>query len=260
MPALSPQRFHFHGCAHAFNGQFTRPFHEQIDAQAQSVLPVTGGHGCARVEKFRFREFISFKAGYTHVSGGYQAEDESNNTLVTSALEGLNMLDVLTADRLVCRLYSKHRKDAVEGHITMHGSKFENLRICGYPVNIELDFRVFEEIPTFAQARKQFAKKGDFWKIAKDPHHSGKSLPDPGENGAFFCSLVKNMDVDYPGIERCGHSLYVPGFGKVFFAEVMISHGERSLTMLRYELGSSTSGSGSAGSGGTNGKQWPPPG
>jgi hypothetical protein len=258
VPSPSPSLFHFHGCAHVFSGQFTRPFHEQIDAQAQSTLPMTGGHGCARSENFRFREFITFKAGYTHVSGGFQADDESNNTLVTSTLEGLNMLDVLTADRMVCRLYSKHHKRVAEGNITMHGSKFENLRICGYPVNIELDFKLFEGLQTFKDAREQFAKKGDFWKIAKDPFQSGDTLPDQGENGVFLCSLVKNMDVDYPGVERCGHSLYIPGFGRVYFAEVFLSHGERTLTMLRFELGSSTSGSGSGGSGGTNGKSWPP--
>jgi hypothetical protein len=96
---------------------------------------VTGGHGCARVDNFRFREFISFKAGYTHVSGSPD-KDESNNTLVTATLEGLNMMDVLTADRVVSRLFSKHPKGVAEGRITMHGSKFENLRICGHPANI----------------------------------------------------------------------------------------------------------------------------
>jgi hypothetical protein len=120
--AECPSHFHYHACAHAFAAQFTRPFHEQIDVIAGSALPPTGGHGHAIHENFRFRQFISFKRAYTHVSGGFQVEDKSNNTLVTSVIEGLNMMDVLTADRIVCRLYSKHPKDAAEGHITMHGS------------------------------------------------------------------------------------------------------------------------------------------
>ena len=41
--------------------------------------------------------------GYTHVSGAHQADDGSHNTLVTSTVEGLNLLDVVTADRIVAR-------------------------------------------------------------------------------------------------------------------------------------------------------------
>src|SRR5215467_9044722 len=153
MPSRSPDEsrphFHYHGYGHVFSAQFTRPFHEQIDVLAGAALPPTGGHGSSSSENFRFRQFISFKRGYTHVSGGYQSDDKTNNTLVTSVIEGLNMMDVLTADRIVCRLYSKHAEDAPEGNITMHGSKFENLSICGVPANISLDFALFEGIQTY---------------------------------------------------------------------------------------------------------------
>jgi hypothetical protein len=255
-----PSHFHYHACAHAFSAQFTRPFAEQIDVQASSSLPPTGGHGCARVENFRFREFISFDKGYTHVSGGYQSDDQSNNTLVTSTLEGLNMLDVLTADRIVSRLYSKHAKGAAEGVITMHGSKFENLLICGHPVKMDLDFTLFEKIQTFEKARTAYADAGsDFHKRAKDPLRTGTALASQDKNGAFLCSLVKgDIQVDYPGVEASGHSIYVPGFGRVYFAEVFISHGQRTLTMLRFELGSTTKAGGSGGATTSNGKNYPP--
>ena len=79
------QMFHYHAFAHAFSGHFTRPFGEAIDVQAASSLPITGGHGNARVENFQFREFFSFRKGYTHVSGAPQAEDGSHNTLGVSS-------------------------------------------------------------------------------------------------------------------------------------------------------------------------------
>ncbi len=261
-PTKANPLFHYHACAHAFSARFTRPFEQQIDVQAASSLCVSGGHGCARVDNFRFREFISFKAGYTHVSGGFQDDDESNNTLVTSTLEGLNMLDVLTADRVVCRLYTKHPKGVAEGRITMHGSKFENLRICGHPANIDLDFALFENIQTFEQAQDAYSDEDSaFHRLAADPFKSGQVLEKQGDDGVFLCSLVKgDIQVDYPGVEKSRHSLYVPGFGTVYFAEVFMTHGQRTLTMLRFELGSSTSGSGSGGSGSTNGKQYPPSG
>jgi hypothetical protein len=258
----SRPHFHYHAYGHAFSAQFTRPFHEQIDVVAGQALPPTGGHGSSRVENFRFREFISFKRAYTHVSGAFQHEDKSNNTLVTSVIEGLNMMDVLTADRIVCRLYSKHPKDAPEGRITMHGSKFENLSICGVPVDVNLDFPLFEGIQTYEEAQKAFKSNDKFKRLAKDPLQSGTSLAEQKSNGLFLCSLVEGggIQTNAPGVKPSGHALHVPGFGRVFFAETMISHGTRTLTMLRFELGSTTAGGGSAVAATSNGRQWPPTG
>src|SRR5215469_155498 len=253
-PTKNNPLFQYHANAYAFSGHFTRPFEQQIDVQASSSLCVTGGHGCARVENFQFRNFISFKAGYTHVSGGHQADDDTNNTLVTSVLEGLNMMDVLTADRIVGRLYSKHVKGAAEGKITMHGSKFENLQIGGRPATIDLDFKLFENILTFKDAQDAYNDpKSEFHQRAADPFGSGEELPQQNGDGVFLCSLAKNIQVDSSlGVSVDHHSIYVRGFGTVYFAELFMTHGQRVLTMFRYELGSSTGGSGSGGSGGTN--------
>jgi hypothetical protein len=249
--------FNYHAFAHAFSCHFTRPFHELIDVQAASSLPVTGGHGNARVENFQFREFISFRKGYTHVSGAPQADDGSNNTLVTSTVEGLNLLDIVTADRITARLYSKHGADAKEGSFTMVGSKFENLRIAGCDVKIELDLGVFEKVPTFVDAVKDFENKGDFFKIAHDPFKTGQSIARPDPYGAFLCSCVKEMSTSCPGVTRTGHCFHIPGFGKIYLGEVLIKHGERIITMIRFELGSSIGGGGSGISGGSNGQHWP---
>lgn len=263
-PAPKPSKenplFQYHANAYAFSGHFTRPFEQQIDVQASSSLCVVGGHGCSRVDNFQFRNFISFKAGYTHVSGGHQADDDTNNTLVTSTIEGLNMMDVLTADRVVCRLYSKHQKRAPEGNVTMHGSKFENLKICGEPVTIDLDFDLFKNIQTFQQAIDEYNKPGSAFHLrAANPFGAtGGDLPNQGVDGVFLCSLVKKLDVPHPGVEIDGHSIYVPGFGTVYFAELLMTYGQRTLTMFRYELGSSTGGTGSGGSGGTKGGHYPP--
>jgi hypothetical protein len=259
-PTLESPLFQYHASAYAFSGHFTRPFEQQIDVQASSALCITGGHGCSRVENFQFRNFISFKAGYTHVSGGYQEDDHTNNTLVTSVLEGLNMMDVLTADRIVCRLYSKHQKKAPEGHITMHGSKFENLKICGKPATIDLDFKLFENIQTFADAQKAYGDRdSEFYKRASDPFGTGEVLPQQTDEGVFLCSLAKGVHVEEGlGVTPERNSIYVRGFGTVYFAELFMTFGQRVLTMFRYELGSSTSGGGSGGSGGTNGKKYPP--
>lgn len=257
MPGKRFSTYNYNACAHAFSGRFTRPFHEVIDVQAATALPIIGGYGSSRVDNFRYRELISFKNGYTHVSGGHQEDDDSNNTLVTSTLEGLNLLDVVTADRVVSRLYSKHLPGNKESEITMVGSKFENLRIAGHPVKVEFDFELFESIPTYKHATDEFAKKSKFRKIAGDPFQSGASLSEPGPNGAFLCSVVKELDTDCPGVKPQGHWFHIKGFGTIFLGEVLIKHGERTLTMIRVKFGSSTSGDGSGGSTRSNGTHYP---
>jgi hypothetical protein len=249
--------FHYRACAHAFSGHFTRPFQATIDVQAPSSLPIIGGHGSSRVENFQFREFISFRKGYTHVSGAHQEDDDSNNTLVTSTVEGLNIMDMLTADRIVARLYTKHRAKEDEGEFTMVGTKFENLRIAGCPVHVELNIGLFERLKTFADATNEFKKKGEFRKIAEDPFQTKQSLKPRGPNGAFLCSCVKEMDTTCPGVERKGHCFIVPGFGKVFLGEVVIKHGERIITMVRLKIGSAVDGGGTVGQGGGNGHHFP---
>jgi len=256
-PAEPFSTFHYHACAHAFNGSFTRPFSETIDVQAPSSLPIIGGHGNARVDNFQFREFVSFRKSYTHVSGAHQADDDTHNTLVTSTVEGLNIMDIVTADRIVARLYSKHHRKETEGFVTMVGSRFENLRIADCPVEIKLNNKLFEILPTFAAATNEFAKNGEFRKIAEDPFRTGQKLKTVEPNGAFLCTCVKEMETDCPGVERVGHCFTVPGFGKIFLGEVVIRHGERTLTMVRLEIGSAVSGSGSAVQASINGRPWP---
>jgi hypothetical protein len=253
----APMRiFNYHASAHALGAQFTRPFHHLIEVQAASALPVTGGHGHSRVDNFHFREFISFRSAHTHVSGAFQAEDGSNNTLVTSTVEGLNLMDVVTADRLVARLYSKHGVNNEEGSISIVGSEIENLRIAGHPVRVELNLELFERICTYEAAQKDYENKGDFYRIAHDPLKNG-STPQSGPNGVFLCSCVKEMETSFAGVERVGHSFSVRGFGKIFLGELTIRHAVRSLTMIRFELGSAVSGGGSAGGGVTNGHHFP---
>src|SRR5260370_6901880 len=88
--------FHYHACAHAFSGKFTRPFQDLIEVQAATSLPIIGGHGNSRVSNFQFREFVSFKHGYTHVSGAHQDEDSTHNPLVTATLECSTLTAELT--------------------------------------------------------------------------------------------------------------------------------------------------------------------
>src|SRR4029077_19872185 len=117
----------------------------------------------------------------------------------------------------------------------------------------------FAEIPTFKDARNAFDKKGKFRKIASDPFQTGKPLASQGEQEAFLCSCVKEMETECPGVTRKGHSFHVKGFVRIFLGEVLIKNAERTLTRVRLELGSAISGTGSMVQAFSNGRTYPPP-
>ena len=224
---------------------------------AGTSLPITGGHGNSRVSKFKFEEFVSFDAAYTHVSGSQAKHDNSFTTLVTATIEGLNILDVVTADRIVARLSSEHPPDHQEPHIVLLGSKFENLRIAGCPVDMELNHDLFLKLDTFEALRKEFETASEFRKMAEDPYQTGEKQKTPDTHGVLLCSLVKSMKTDCPGVKRHGHVFIVPQFGKIFLGEVLAKRSSRTLTMLRLELGSPVTASAVGAQAVVNGETWP---
>jgi len=248
--------YHYNAHGHGLSARFDRPVQHLIDVQAGTSLPTIGGHGNARVDNFKFQEFLSFKSAYSHVSGSQKHEDGAYTTLVTATVEGLNVLDVVTADRIVARLASQHPSAHDEPHILVLGSKFENLQIAGCPVQVELDHELFLRLDTFDAIRKELASNADFRKMAEDPFQTGHTRKLPDAQGVLLCSLVKNMKATCPGVTRQGHAFVVPEFGKVFVAEMLAKRSTRTLTMLRFELGSPVSGSGTAGEASVNGDPW----
>src|SRR5262249_43432149 len=162
-------------------------------------LATIGGHGTSRVENFRFQHFASFTLGHTMVSGSQEDSDGSHTTLVTSVVEGLNVLDVVTADRLVTRIASNHKAEEPESRSTVFGSRIENLKIAGCPVHLEFDDKLFLKLDTFEALRKEFDSSAAFRKMAGDPFQPGQSPKTIKAHGVLLCSLVKDMKADCPG-------------------------------------------------------------
>jgi len=244
--------YHYHAGAHALSGHLTRPLEHVIEVQAGTTLPTTGGHGSSRIEDFRFNEMVSFDAAYSQVSGSEKKVENGNTihtTLATSVVEGLNILDVVTADRVVARLSSSYDLGD-ESRILVLGSRFENLRIAGFKIEVVLHHELILELNSFEKVIVEFGKNGEFWKMAHAPVAPGESpkkLPAKVEkHGVVRCSMVKELQPEKcPGIVRhghYGHVLVVPDFGKIHLAEILFEYGRKTLTMLRIELGSPNGG------------------
>ena len=275
VPTMTAHRhFHYHASAHAMSGELTRPVQRVIEVQAGISLPSTGGVGSSHVENFRVDEVVSFKRAYSHVAGSVKEENNKkiHTTHATATVEGLNILDVVTADRVVARLSSSfeepppEKPGPFEGKVLQVGSKFVNLSIAGYEVDVELDHELLSlELGTFAAVRDSFKARGstlrqiaDETLKARGVNRALRDLLAP--EGVLLCSIVKEVHFKEPGfcephedknkkkfippgVQPIGrHAYHVVDFGDVFLAEVLCQHGRKTLTMLRIELGSPNGG------------------
>jgi len=244
MTSSPESRFYYHAEGHAFSGEFHRPVVVPIEALASISLPTIGGHAHTRIENFHIPRLVSFKSAHTHVSGSQQ-DPNTFTTQVTTTIEGLRILDFLTADRIVARLTSEHLRKNKEGHILAIGSNFENLRLGGYPVQVTLRHDLFLECKTFDDLKKGITK-------------GAKSGTIPSaSNGAALCSLAEKIQTDLPGAELDGHVLRIPHFGSIAFAEVFAEPGTKTLTMLGLTLGSPDGGTVTTAETRINGTTWP---
>src|SRR5258708_275212 len=148
------KRFLYHGEAVAASGVIRLPFEEVIDIQASVALPMEGGYGSARVEGFKYRELLSFASAHSVVIGAYSEKDKAWQTLATTTIEKLDVMGVVTADRIVARITSKHPKNGDEPSIIPLGSSFENLRIAGVRVAVDLATDLFSTLGKFTDLQK----------------------------------------------------------------------------------------------------------
>jgi hypothetical protein len=91
------------------SGQLDLPVSQKIEPQAHSQLPEKGGYFNQRSDSFRIETVISFNAAYSHVSGSKSPKPGRGwDTLTTTVVEGLNVMEVLTADRVVGQTITEH--------------------------------------------------------------------------------------------------------------------------------------------------------
>jgi hypothetical protein len=238
--------FHFHALAHALSGEFRHPGRVLIDAQASASLPSIGGHARANAEKYFCQDFIRFKQAHTHVTGRWNEHRTEAHTHATTVIYDLNILDVVTADRIEANLSSVHKVGERVGRISAGGSSFHNLRINGHAVKVGLRHNHLADC----------IAGEDFKKAVETDRNSGKMAGH--REGAALCSLVEEIETNLPDVNLKQHVITVEGFGKIFLAEIFAVEGERTLTMLRLELGSPHVAELTAAEANTNGQPSPP--
>jgi hypothetical protein len=260
------KRFHYHHAdGVALGGHIERPFEELIPVPASLSLPPGGGHVTSSPGGFQYREIVSYTAAHLQVSGSSVTKDGPWTTLVTASVEGLNLLNVVTADRVVARISTEHPAEGYHPKVSFVGTQFEGLRIggCDVTVDLDLDFcktgpvdgypqvatiddpglldRVNRQRAAFIEEKRRQEGLGGKIRDFVTRHAYDYSDGRHQLSGHILCSLVNQITVDEkekkcPGTQL-GHIIDLPNVGKLYLAELTVSNGYYQLIMLRSELG-----------------------
>lgn len=249
----SEREFSFHASASALGGLITRPFNEVIEVQAASALTRVGGYDSARVENFRYREFVSFKSGHTQVVGSEHTECDQrkvHETLASAVVEGLDILSMVTADRVVARLTSRRPVDApITEPLSMLpvGSYFENLRIAGVPIQMKIHDRLVkcDTKPAIERERDYFYDPDEGGRMSSQERLRLSIFEDSGllDEAEDIKGQKGGRRERIPGATtNKGCRIVIPGFGKIYLGEFFAEPHSRELSMIRVELGSPEAG------------------
>ncbi|MGA2217144.1 MAG: hypothetical protein ABSG51_03610 [Terracidiphilus sp.] len=267
--------------AKILEGHLRIPLIQDIKPQAPATLTEKGGYVAQQLEDYWLESVISFKHAYTQVAGNPDPKPGHGwSTLSTTVVEGLQVLEVLTADKVVGQIITEHPLEGYVPSISFLGTRFENLRIAGHPVKLDLDLEIFGPKPAndgaythepyfLKRVSSQYNRILEHENLPEDLLERYKQFSaDLGKSEAVECSLVNHAAGSYPG-PSFGHVIRIPNFGTITLAKLTVTHENPKqetgvptkttlrLTMLDLKLGCAIDGDIPIGGGGTNGTTVP---
>jgi hypothetical protein len=230
-PSVNPVHV-YDAKAYVFSAELEQPIHRTVDRKALVELPESGGYKYEGAKPLRLDGVVSYRGGYAQVAGHRNCHSCGVTTLATSVIEDLNVLDVLTADRVVAQIITEHPDDGRVPSVSFLGTRFENLRIAGQKIELEPhldilgpkpdgDESYFNDGEVFSRIAHQYAnikRMVGLPKWASDQFHW-----DPAEAqrlNEMKCSLVNGV-AGSPG-KSFGHVIDIPHFGKIFLGELTV--------------------------------------
>jgi len=274
---MAPPRVHrYHAEATALHADLKHPLAQEIKPQTYVKLAKGGGYLSEHARDFRVEHVVSYKSAHTHVAGHESTKPERGwITLTTSSIEGLNVLEVVTADRVVSQIATEHPRE--KGHVptvTFLGTRFENLQVGGIGVNLKLKFPLTTLRPPtpdtpFLLDEKFLAEIGanpasfpglmSQWESCVKARETKPDAPKPNASAtgtlAYDVSLADPKNAGDVKIDR--NVLSVPDFGKIILAELDVDCDTFHLTMIRLEMGCLAAGTMTASSTIVNGSTKP---
>jgi hypothetical protein len=284
-----------HHCQYAYNasayglaGEIERPVRQSVTSQAACTLSYAGGRGSHRIGKYCNSPFICFDAAYTEVGGSFDDCHGKHTTYAHSVVEGLNIADVLTADRVVSRMvvYSpRHEEPEGEHSYSFSGSHFDNLKIAGHPIQVGLTIHEVNKDGTYTQFENAYHGEeprllpwgahdpAALVELAKTYHAlngigemarswAETAAEDRPRGGIYWSSVVEHaklqQQVADTELKAVGGMILIPKFGVIRLGQLLVHKDYRRLTMFHVQMCSGSTGS-TDGGGTTTGGSRPYP-
>ena len=243
MNSSQKKAFYYHADANALGGVLKHPVERVISTPGSISLAQAGGFSSSRAGKFDAEGLVSFEAAQVSVSGIEHAEG-GWRTLATATVERLNILEVVTAERIVAQISVMHFPDDAPSEISFNGSQFTNLRVNGESISPVLDRRVLSGRPSEGQSPETSVKIvqrngvpfSDLLWVAEEQFVAWKESgveklgprfamagpeADLVRKGSALCSLVRGVEVEAPARAYC-HVINIPDFGNIFLGEMRV--------------------------------------
>jgi hypothetical protein len=281
--------------AHVLSGDLQRPVEQKIEQHAPvSLKDRRGGHLTRFAETVSIEGLIGFSKGHTRVSGARSLKHNGWITIATSVVEGLNVFEIITADRIVSQVSTDHAYQ--NGHVprvTFLGTQFRGVRVSGLKVKLTLNLGICgtdrpannrsylrdstflnavktqtETITTATGLPKEFKEQYD-----KNLAHTERLLKvcesnNENSRAPITCSLVQSIDpIPLPGVQVFGHLILIPEFGVVALGELEVGDTANApsanpspyfdLTGIKMKLGCVGHGTASAAKAKANGQTAP---
>jgi hypothetical protein len=278
MAEVNGRTHHYNAEATILSGHLQLPLVQQIKPQAQANLPVEGGYLSQRADNYRLESVLSFRSAYTQVAGNLSTKPGQGwTTLTTTAIDGLNVLDVVSADRVVGQIITEHPLVGYVPTVSFLGTRFENLRIAGHPVDLDVDLNILGTKPEndapytqhqglIERISSQLGRIREHADLPAELHERynrlSSTLGSPQEEAE--CSVVNRATGAFPGVSS-GHVITIPDFGVIILGKLTIKHEDYKpgtgiprkttvqLTMIDLHLGCAAAGSVPVGTGSSNG-------
>lgn len=248
----------YHADAYVLSAELQQPVPSDIKQQGLVDLPDDGTYTYQTAPPFQLYGVLSYRSGYTQVAGHRSAKGHGFTTLATSVVEDLNVLDVVTADRVVGQISTEHPTDGQVPSVTFLGTRFVNLRIGGHKVEVDQDPHIlgpkpaddrsyFDDPDVLARMSRQYTKIRETENLpdwAAEQFRWDKAAAQ--RDGTATCSLVNGVS-GVPG-PSFGHVIDLPHFGKIFLGELTVKRDPAPtpdqnetyhfrLKMIRLEMG-----------------------
>lgn len=220
-------------CAFPHASGHAIPTIQEIGPSSANFSPAAdSGRSLAQQGKFNFKNIVSFESAQTEVDWHKEFVDDHDIYLTRASvvLEGLNICNVLTADRIVMHLQAEHSADADEPEFRITGSDFDNLRIAGHALKVEYAHEYFYDSSVLGTPLKMYPTDHQ-WDTCQFPVRC--------EVNSFVKGIHGSQQTHGFSIENGVPVIAIPQLGKVYLGEVISSPGHRRINMFRLELESS---------------------